>query len=88
MITETSNLTDRCRRRLDRLRPTFLLFQDVLELLEDEPLQQVETHIGLHVLRMMSTELRRHVEQLDLDLHHGIRAPLGDFGHDSEGGEL
>lgn len=88
-MTTTKTTADRCRLHLERLRPTFRLFQDVLELLEDQDLQpQPQNAVGLNVLRMLSTELRRDIEQLDMDLHYGTRPNLGDYGHDSEGGEL
>lgn len=89
-MTTTTQHAATCRRYLDRLRPTFRLLLDVVERLEDDhELDPEADHaVGLAVLRMLTTELRRDIEQLDMDLNEGTRPALGDYGHESEGGEI
>lgn len=91
MTTPTATLTaERCRQHLDRLRPTFRLFQDVLDRYADD--QELDAaadpSVGLAVLRLLASELRHDVELLDDFLQQYGRAVPTDHGWDSEGGQI
>lgn len=75
---QVRKLTDVTSTNLDRLRPLLRTFADLLENIQEE--EQLQRALAIDLLRLLSEQIRRSAEQVDLDLHYGSRPASDDYG--------